>query len=169
MKTADDIKRQLVTCTELNMPQEIQHRAMLDSLHLIDQLEKKNVTLLYTLSGVMHSIDKWLDNATPYDPDADPKGDIAVNRAAEARKIALKAIEEAEYRSIQWNDAKALAPQMWRKADKTLVNYLVYSPEYGTDVGNYLEPAGIWVIMGLPGKITKWAELPVPQKEEGAT
>lgn len=139
------------------------------TIDIIAQLEKKNATLLNTLSCVMHFIDKWLENATPYDPDADPDGDIAVNRAAEARKIALRAIEEAEWRNIQWNATATHNPTKWRKDDKekTLVNYLLFSPDYGVDIGNYLEPAGIWLIMGLPVKnVTHWAELPQPPKEE---
>jgi len=39
MKTPDEIKRDLITCTELNMSQDVQHRAMLDALALIRQLE----------------------------------------------------------------------------------------------------------------------------------
>lgn len=140
-----------------------------DTNQIIQQLEKKNATLLNTLSGVMHFIDKWLENATPYDPDADPDGNIAVNRAAEARKIALRAIEEAEWRNVQWNATAAHNPTKWREDDneKTLVNFLLFSPDYGVDIGNYLEPAGTWLIMGLPVKnVTHWAELPQPPKEE---
>lgn len=143
-----------------------QSKSMRRSDDKIYQLTKEIERLHNTLSGVMHFVDKWLEDEKPYDGESDPEGDEAVRRAANARKIALDAIEEAENRNIQWNDATYFTPQAWRKEDKTLVNYLVYSPEYGTDVGNYLEPAGIWVIMGLPVKITKWADLPLPAKEE---
>ena len=36
----DEIKRLLVTCTELNMPSEVQHRAMTYALGRIEELEK---------------------------------------------------------------------------------------------------------------------------------
>lgn len=41
-KTPDEIKRQLITCTELNMPQEVQYKAMVDALAYISQLESQN-------------------------------------------------------------------------------------------------------------------------------
>ena len=58
-------------------------------------------------------------------------------------------------------------PKKWRKNDdeKTLINYLVYCHDYGVDVGNWLKPAGIWVIMGLPVKVTHWMPMPEPPKE----
>ena len=36
----DEIKRLLITCTELNMPSEVQHRAMTYALGRIEELEK---------------------------------------------------------------------------------------------------------------------------------
>lgn len=68
-----------------------------DALALIQQQEAKNNMLYHTLIGVMHFVDKWLDDAG-YDPESDADGSIASNRAAKAREIALKAIEEAENR-----------------------------------------------------------------------
>lgn len=52
-----------------------------------------NSKLEYTLLGVMHSVDKWLD-VEPYDFDKDD-GTVAATRAATAREVALKAIEKA--------------------------------------------------------------------------
>jgi hypothetical protein len=49
--------------------------------------------------------------------------------------------------------------------DRTLINYLVYSPDYGVDVGNYVKPAKRWVCMGLPMNVTHWMPLPEPPKE----
>lgn len=45
-KTPDETKRALVTCTELVMPKEVQHQAMLDALACIQQLEVSNAELL---------------------------------------------------------------------------------------------------------------------------
>lgn len=146
-----------------------QSKSMRRSDDKIYQLTKEIERLHNTLSGVMHFVDKWLENEKPYDGESDPEGDEAVRRAANARKIALRAIEEAEWRNIQWNSTAAHNPTKWRKDDKekTLVNFLLFSPDYGVDIGNYLEPAGTWLIMGLPVKnVTHWAELPQPPKEE---
>ena len=51
------------------------------------KLLEENKRLQYTLIGVMHSVDKWLD---------DTDGMDEVNRAAQAREIALQAIEKRD-------------------------------------------------------------------------
>lgn len=66
----------------------------------------------------------------------------------------------------KWISAKDKPPKEWKAADGTLVNYLVFMPEYGVDVGNYLETAETWVCMGLPVKVTHWMPLPEPPKED---
>lgn len=68
-----------------------------DALALIQQLEDRNNALYHTILGVMHFVDKWL-NDKGYDPESDQDGSIAIERAARAREIALRAIEEAEKR-----------------------------------------------------------------------
>lgn len=40
MKNSEEVKRLLITCTELNMPQDVQHRAMVYALGRIEKLEK---------------------------------------------------------------------------------------------------------------------------------
>jgi hypothetical protein len=58
-------------------------------------LESRNNALYYTILGVMHFVDKWLD-VPAYDPDEDLNGTTAVGRASHAREIALQAIEQLE-------------------------------------------------------------------------
>lgn len=66
-----------------------------------------------------------------------------------------------------WRDAKTDPPKEWKGADETLINYLVYCPDYGVDIGNYVEPAQRWVVMGLPATVTHWMPLPeAPQNKE---
>jgi hypothetical protein len=43
-----------------------------------------------------------------------------------------------------------------------LINYLVFMPEYGVDVGNYAKPVKTWLCMGIPCKVTHWMPLPEP-------
>lgn len=97
-KTPDEIKRNIVTCMELNvekfMPGATQ-KALSDALALIQSLEDRNNAMYHTILGVMHFVDKWLDSPA-YDPDEDLKGTAAVARAAHAREIALQAIEQLE-------------------------------------------------------------------------
>ena len=63
--------------------------------HVADLLETmmaENESLKYTLTGVMHFVDKWLDRVA-YEVDKDLKGQEAIDRATEARRVALEAIE----------------------------------------------------------------------------
>ena len=57
-------------------------------------------------------------------------------------------------------------PKEGRRDNGEMINYLVYVPEYGVDIGNYGEPAKCWLCMGLPCKPTHWAHLPTPPKGE---
>lgn len=65
----------------------------------------------------------------------------------------------------KWISVKDRLPEKWQNNDGTLVNYLIYMPEYGVDVGNYFEPAKVWDCMGIPCKVTHWMPLPAPPKE----
>ena len=64
----------------------------------------------------------------------------------------------------RWISVKERLPEHWSMDDKgrTLINYLVYSPDYGVDVGNYIKSAKRWVCMGLPMNVTHWMPLPKP-------
>jgi len=57
-------------------------------------------------------------------------------------------------------------PEAWRKENGDMVNYLIYTHEFGVDIGNYAAPAKCWVCMGLPCEPTHWALLPTPPKGE---
>lgn len=102
-RTPEDIKKGLEVCStgdgciqcpydEPNLCHGIENKA--DALAYIQQLEERNSKLEYTLLGVMHSVDKWLD-VESYDFDKDD-GTVAATRASNAREIALKAIEKAQ-------------------------------------------------------------------------
>ena len=98
----------------------------------------------------------------------DVKG--AVKKAYESMEIDGKKLSEwikllADYKRHEWISAKE-PPKEWRNDDRTLIRYLVYIPEYGVDVGNYLGQAKTWICMGLPCKVTYWMPLPEPPMEE---
>lgn len=65
----------------------------------------------------------------------------------------------------KWISVEVELPKKWKDADGTLINYLVFMPEYGVDVGNYLQPAKLWACLGLPVKVTHWMPMPEPPKE----
>ncbi len=81
---------------------------------------------------------------------------------------ALAYIQQLEAQAPKWISAKE-PPEIWKEDDGTLINYLMYMPEYGVDVGNYMKTAKIWVCMGFPCKVTHWMPLPEPPecKENG--
>lgn len=56
-------------------------------------------------------------------------------------------------------------PKEWRDKDGDLINYLIYMPLFGVDIGNYMEPMEEWLCMGLPCKVTHWMPMPKPPKE----
>lgn len=76
-------------------------------------------------------------------------------------------IRQLEQRVPRWISVKERLPEHWHMDDKdrTLINYLVYSPDYGVDVGNYIKSAKRWVCMGLPMNVTHWMPLPEPPEE----
>lgn len=100
MKTPDEVKKGLerckngAHCDSCLIAYHCQVEA--DALALIEQLEERNNRLEYTLMGVMHSVDKWLD-VEPYDFEKDD-GTEAATRAANTREIALKAIEQLKWK-----------------------------------------------------------------------
>ena len=80
---------------------------------------------------------------------------------------ALAYIQQLEQRVPRWISVEERLPEHWHMDDKdrTLINYLVYSPDYGVDVGNYIKSAKRWVCMGLPMNVTHWMPLPEPPEE----
>ena len=66
----------------------------------------------------------------------------------------------------RWRDAKTEPPEKWKDDDGNLTNYLVFCPQYGVDVGNYVEPAKRWVVVGIPAPVTHWMPLLEPPKKE---
>lgn len=78
------------------------------------------------------------------------------------------ALQDAVNRGNQmrWISVKDRLPEEYKGEDNELINYLCYMPEYGIDIANFMKPAGIWVCMGLPVKVTHWMPLPEAPKED---
>ena len=99
-----------------------------------------------------------------------PYNGTCLEHAPEIDALALIEHLEAERdaalaKALKWISVKERLPEKWQYADGTLVNHLIYMPEYGADVGNYFQPAKSWVCMGIPAKVTHWMPLPEPPKE----
>ena len=66
----------------------------------------------------------------------------------------------------KWVPVTERLPEVWRNDETSeLVNYMIYSPDFGVDIGNYHENAKKWLCMALPCTVTHWRPLPEPPKE----
>ena len=61
----------------------------------------------------------------------------------------------------QWISVEDRLLEAWKnEEDNTLINYMIYSPYFGVDIGNYHKEAGTWLCMALPCTVTHWMPLP---------
>lgn len=61
----------------------------------------------------------------------------------------------------RWISVEDGTPEAWKnEEDNTLINYMIYSPYFGVDIGNYHKEAGTWLCMALPCTVTHWMPLP---------
>lgn len=67
----------------------------------------------------------------------------------------------------KWIPVAERLPEEWWKPDGEMVNYLIFAPEFGVDIGNYLAPAKTWLCVGIPCSVTHWKPLPKGPKEDG--
>lgn len=66
----------------------------------------------------------------------------------------------------RWIPVTERLPEVWRNDETSeLVNYMIYSPYFGVDIGNYHAEAKTWLCVALPCTVTHWMPLPEPPKE----
>ena len=76
-------------------------------------------------------------------------------------------IEKLRAQLPRWIPVTERMPEVWRNDETTeLVNYMIYSPDFGVDIGNYHAKAKKWLCMALPCTVTYWAPLPEPPEVE---
>lgn len=88
--------------------------------------------------------------------------------AAAASLIERLTAENAALREKvpQWISVEDRLPEAWKnEEDNTLINYMIYSPYFGVDIGNYHKEAGTWLCMALPCTVTRWMPLPGAPEE----
>lgn len=74
---------------------------------------------------------------------------------------ALVTKESAELLERRWIPVDERLPEVWRNDETAeLVNYMIYSPDFGVDIGNYHAKAKKWLCMALPCTVTHWMPLP---------
>ena len=57
-------------------------------------------------------------------------------------------------------------PKVWRDENCDAINFLIFTPNIGIDIGNWIEPMKMWFCLGVPFKVTHWMPLPEPPKED---
>lgn len=81
--------------------------------------------------------------------------------AAQVTKLAAEAAVERD-----WISVEDRLPEIWRNDETAeLVNYMIYSPDFGVDIGNYHATAKKWLCIGLPCTVTHWMPLPEAPRE----
>ena len=65
----------------------------------------------------------------------------------------------------QWISVEDRLPEIWKDEDGVLVNYMIYTPEFGADIGNYHAKEKRWLCMAIPCTVTHW--MPLPDAPEG--
>ena len=76
-------------------------------------------------------------------------------------------IEKLRRQVPRWIPVDERLPEGWRNDETAeLVNYMIYSPDFGVDIGNYHAKAKKWLCMALPCTVTHWAPLPEPPEVE---
>ena len=70
-------------------------------------------------------------------------------------------IEKLRGQLPRWIPVTERLPDVWRNDETAeLVNYMIYSPDFGVDIGNYHAKAKKWLCMALPCTVTHWMPLP---------
>lgn len=80
-----------------------------------------------------------------------------------------KSIEKLRGQLPRWIPVTERLPEVWRNDETAeLVNYMIYSPDFGVDIGNYHAKAKKWLCMALPCTVTHWMPLPSGPEVENA-
>ena len=86
-----------------------------------------------------------------------------LTEAADRIEAQAKEIEKLMGQVPRWIPVEERLPEVWRNDETAeLVNYMIYSPDFGVDIGNYHAKAKKWLCMALPCTVTHWRPLPEP-------
>ena len=90
-----------------------------------------------------------------------------LDKAAEA--IERLTAENAALREKvpRWISVEDRLPEAWKDEDGVLVNYMIYTQEFGADIGNYHAKDKRWLCMAIPCTVTHWMPLPDAPSEGG--
>lgn len=93
----------------------------------------------------------------------DCRGDMMVGAADLIERLTAENTALRE-KVPQWISVEDRLPEVWKDEDGVLVNYMIYTPEFGADIGNYHAKAKRWLCMAIPCTVTHWMSLPSAPK-----
>lgn len=73
-------------------------------------------------------------------------------------------VSQLEAAQPKWISAKEPSEEDTDK-EHMPIDYLVYAPKYGVNVGNYVQSVNRWVYRGRPADVTHWMPMPKPPEE----
>ena len=97
---------------------------------------------------------------------------LGMDGASEIERLTDRLARYAEEIAVaqektRWIPVEERLPEVWRNDETAeLVNYMIYSPYFGVDIGNYHAEAKTWLCMALPCTVTHWMPLPEGPEEE---
>ena len=112
----------------------------------------------------------WWENGDMMEPLGGLEKDLA-EAADLIEKLTARCARYAEEIAVaqertRWIPVAERLPEVWRNDETAeLVNYMIYSPYFGVDIGNYHAEAKTWLCMALPCTVTHWMPLPEGPEE----
>lgn len=92
-----------------------------------------------------------------------------LTEAADRIEAQAKEIEKLMGQVPRWIPVEERLPEVWRNDETAeLVNYMICSPDFNVDIGNYHAKAKKWLCMALPCTVTHWMPLPSGPEVENA-
>lgn len=112
-------------------------------------------------------IEQLIDENTELREEVNLRGNAV--RTYEKKRAEAEAERDALREKVpQWISVEDRLPEVWiNEEDDVLVNYMIYSPDFGVDIGNYHAKAKRWLCMAIPCTVTHWMPLPDAPEEGG--
>lgn len=159
-----------MTDKEIIQAQRICFRDLDDGAACQNCLLYGNENCLAEVMGGAADLLEWLSGAS-----ADLRKEIEWKDMVIALAQRKQAEAEAERDALrekvpQWISVEDRLPEVWKNEENdVLVNYMIYTPEFGADIGNYHAEAKRWLCMAIPCTVTHWMPLPgAPEEGEKA-
>ena len=106
----------------------------------------------------------------PYMHDPDCWGQVGIDALEYIQQLEnhigefTEKVSQIEAAQPKWISVKE-PPKEDTDKEHMPIDYLVYAPKYGVNVGNYVQSVNRWVYRGRPADVTHWMPMPEPPEE----